>query len=100
MTQSIPPDGVHAPLDGYDPPMKRFGLAAMLLGAATLGLTSCEFKNCTELNKSYPHGVGMPGAVDKTSGTPRVTNFHRDTNLYQLNARHDRDKDGIACEKR
>ena len=61
--------------------MKKLGLAAMLLGATTLGLTSCEF-------------------VDRTSGSPRVTTFHRDANLYKLNARLDRDKDNIACEKR
>jgi hypothetical protein len=41
-----------------------------------------------------------PGAVDRTSGSPRVTTFHRDANLYKLNARLDRDKDNIACEKR
>lgn len=80
--------------------MKRFALAAMLLGATTLGLTSCEFKNCTEMNKSYPHGVGKPGAVDRTSGTPRVTTFTRDAKLYELNKSMDRDNDGIACEKR
>lgn len=80
--------------------MKRLGLAAVMLATTTLGLTSCEFKNCTELNKSYPHGVGRPGAVDRTSGTPRVTTFHRDANLYELNKRMDRDNDGIACEKR
>lgn len=48
--------------------MKRFGLAAVLLAATTLGLTSCEYENCTELNNSYPHGVGRPGAVDRASG--------------------------------
>ncbi len=79
--------------------MKRLALAVTVLVTATFGLTSCEYKNCGELNKSYPHGVGRPGAVDRTSGT-RVTNYHRDANLYELNARLDRDKDGIACEKR
>ena len=60
------------------------------------------YKNCTNLNKKYPHGVGKVGARDKTSGTP-VTNFKRSTRLYQLamsyNRGLDRDKDGIACEK-
>lgn len=79
--------------------MKRLGLAAALLATTTLGLTSCEFKNCAEMNKSYPHGVGKPGAVDRTSGTRRVTTFHRDAQLYELNKSLDRDKDGIACEK-
>lgn len=57
-----------------------------------------EFANCTALNKVFPHGVGKPGARDKTSGTP-VTNFLRSTPWYNKNTKSDRDKDGIACEK-
>ena len=57
------------------------------------------FKNCTDMNKVYPHGVGRPGARDKTSGTP-VTNFKRSKALYNANTKSDRDRDGIACEKR
>jgi hypothetical protein len=57
------------------------------------------FKNCTALNKAYPHGVGLPKARDKTSGTP-VTTFKRSKPLYQANTKSDRDKDGIACEKK
>jgi Excalibur calcium-binding domain len=59
------------------------------------------YKNCTNLNKKYPHGLGKAGARDKTSGTP-VTNFKRSTKLYKkaisFNRGLDRDKDGIACE--
>jgi excalibur calcium-binding domain-containing protein len=58
-------------------------------------------KNCTALNKKYPHGVGRAKARDKTSDAP-VTNFKRSTRLYNLamsyNKGLDRDKDGIACE--
>jgi hypothetical protein len=61
------------------------------------------YKNCTNLNKRYPHGLGRRLAVDKTSGTP-VRNFYRSTRLYlramSYNRGLDRDKDGIACEKR
>ena len=57
------------------------------------------FKNCTALNKTYAHGVGRPGARDKTSGSP-VKNFKVDKATYNANARSDRDKDGIACEKK
>jgi hypothetical protein len=56
------------------------------------------YRNCTALNKAYPHGVGRPGARDKTSGTP-VTNFKRGKALYNANRGSDRDGDGIACEK-
>lgn len=57
-----------------------------------------EFKNCTALNKVYPHGVGKSNAKDKTSGT-RVTNFKKSNSVYAENKKSDRDKDGIACEK-
>jgi hypothetical protein len=61
------------------------------------------YKNCTNLNKRYPHGLGKRLAKDHTSGTP-VRNFYRSTRLYNLAMSHnrglDRDKDGIACEKR
>lgn len=56
------------------------------------------YANCVALNRVYPHGVGLPGAVDHTSG-PRVTNFTRDAATYRLNPGRDRDKDGIACER-
>jgi hypothetical protein len=62
-----------------------------------------RWKNCTVVNRRYPHGVGRYGAHDKTTGVP-VTNFKHSTRLYKLamhyNRRLDRDKDGIACEKR
>jgi len=75
--------------------------------AATVPFTPAEavsakaktYKNCTALNKVYPHGVGKPGAVDKTSGK-RVTNFKKSTDLYNANKKSDRDGDKIACEKR
>ena len=60
------------------------------------------YKNCTELNKRYPHGVGRANARDHvTSGVP-VTTFKHGTKLYNLaisyNKGLDRDHDGIACE--
>ena len=51
------------------------------------------------MHTRYPHGAGKVGAHDKTSGVP-VTNFKRSNRLYYLNRGLDRDKDGIACEKR
>lgn len=57
-----------------------------------------RYKNCAALNKVYPHGVGKPGARDKTSDHP-VTNFRVNRTVYNLNKGKDRDHDGIACEK-
>jgi hypothetical protein len=58
------------------------------------------YENCTELNGDYPHGVGLPGARDRTrSGTNPVTTFKESTRLYNANSGKDRDNDGIACEK-
>jgi len=61
------------------------------------------YKNCTALQKKWPHGVGTKTAVDKTSGV-RVTSFYHNTNAYKLadqrNGGLDRDNDKIACEKR
>jgi hypothetical protein len=83
--------------------------AALLLSAsASPSLASSEampalYKNCTNLNKKYPHGLGKLKARDRTSGTRPVTNFKRSTKLYNLamsyNRGLDRDKDGVACEK-
>jgi hypothetical protein len=62
-----------------------------------------SYTNCTALQKSYPHGVGRAHAHDKTTGVP-VSNFMHSTKKYnnavRANAGLDRDKDGVACEKR
>lgn len=59
------------------------------------------FANCTAMNKTYKHGVGKKGARDVVSGkTKPVTNFKVDNALYAANKKSDRDKDGVACEKR
>jgi hypothetical protein len=56
-----------------------------------------EFKNCTELNKAYPGGVAIPGAINKGGKTKLKPRFS--DALYRSNMKSDRDKDGIACEK-
>ena len=63
------------------------------------------YKNCTALNKKYKHGVGKSGAKDKVRGKSKpVKNFKKSTKIYNEAMSHnrglDRDKDGIACEKR
>lgn len=75
---------------------------ALALGAvagASPASAAAAYKNCAAMHQDYPHGVGKPGARDKTSGRP-VTSFTKNKKLYDANTKSDRDKDGIACEKR
>ena len=75
----------------------------VLLGAVSMGsipsanAAAKKFKNCTELNKVYPGGVALPGAIN-TGGATKKEPKH-DKALYTANKSSDRDKDGIACEK-
>lgn len=55
------------------------------------------FKNCTELNKMYPGGVALPGAINVGGATKKEPKYNKA--LYIANKKSDRDKDGIACEK-
>jgi hypothetical protein len=61
------------------------------------------YKNCTNFNKRYPHGVGKRLARDRTKSGDPVTNFRRSTLIYnramRWNKGLDRNKDGVACEK-
>jgi hypothetical protein len=56
------------------------------------------YPNCAALTVDYPHGVGLPGARDHTSGTPD-TRFTVNRALYDANTGRDGDGDGIACER-
>ncbi|GAB2855447.1 excalibur calcium-binding domain-containing protein [Nocardioides pacificus] len=68
-------------------------------GSTATAASAPTFANCDALHRVYPHGVGLPGARDRTSGTP-VTSFKRSRALYRANKKSDRDKDGVACEQR
>ena len=77
-------------------------LALVLAAPASAAVRASEatgYPNCKALNAKYAHGVGRVGARDKTTGTP-VTTFKRSNSLYTANKGRDRDKDGIACEKK
>jgi hypothetical protein len=82
--------------------MKRVILASVFL-SLTFGLAPSSqaaakvFKNCTELNKVYPGGVALPGAVNAGGVTKKEPKYNKA--LYNANKKSDRDKDGIACEK-
>jgi hypothetical protein len=63
-------------------------------GAPTNGPTAATrapllYKNRTNFNKRYPHGVGKLTARDKASGTP-VTNFRRSTRISNTAMRWNR----------
>jgi hypothetical protein len=82
--------------------MKRFIVAVISLGLVFLSnypsqAGSKVFKNCTELNKVYPGGVALPGAINSGGVTKKVPTYNKA--LYNANKKSDRDKDGIACEK-
>ena len=64
---------------------------------STSNAAAKKFKNCTELNKVYPGGVALPGAVNKGGATKKIPKY--DKALYTANKKSDRDGDGIACEK-
>jgi hypothetical protein len=82
--------------------MKRLVIVILCLGLTITAAPSSQaaakvFKNCTELNKVYPGGVALPGAVNK-GGARKLTPKY-DKKIYAANKKSDRDKDGIACEK-
>jgi hypothetical protein len=56
------------------------------------------FKNCTELNKTYPGGVAKSKGIKNKGGATKKTPTVN-AKLYAENSGKDRDKDGIACEK-
>ena len=82
--------------------MKRIIIVSICLGLTFGVMPSSQaeakiFKNCTELNKAYPGGVALPGAINSGGETKKVPKY--DKALYTANKKSDRDKDGIACEK-
>jgi hypothetical protein len=82
--------------------MKRIMLVTISFGLTfslmpTGQATAKVFKNCTELNKVYPGGVALPGAINSGGTTKKEPKYNKA--LYMANKKSDRDKDGIACEK-
>ena len=82
--------------------MKRVILISLVLGltfgfAPSSQASTKVFKNCTELNKVYPGGVALPGAINVGGSTKKSPKYNNA--LYLANQKSDRDKDGIACEK-
>jgi hypothetical protein len=81
--------------------MNVSGSGTALGAASSLSAAAAKkYKNCTQLNKVYPHGIGQKGARDVVRGsTTPVTTFTVSNSIYKANKKSDRDKDGVACEK-
>lgn len=82
--------------------MKRFIITSLSIGLIFSVMPFSHgavkvFKNCTELNKIYPGGVALPGAINSGGATKKEPKYNKA--LYIANKKSDRDKDGIACEK-
>ena len=82
--------------------MKKLTFVSILVLASLVLIPNSQaavkvFKNCTELNKVYPGGVALPGAMNSGGATKLTPKY--DKKLYEANKKSDRDKDGIACEK-
>ena len=83
--------------------MKRIAISSALiitlfiLTTSPVNSAAKKFKNCAELNKVYPGGVALPGAVNAGGVTKKEPKY--DKALYIANKKSDRDGDGIACEK-
>jgi hypothetical protein len=83
--------------------MKRIAIGLALLmslifhTSTPVNAAAKKFKNCSELNKIYPGGVALPGAVNAGGVTKKEPKY--DKALYTANKKSDRDSDGIACEK-
>ena len=65
---------------------------------AATKINAIEYKNCTELNKVYKGGVAKDAKVKNVGGKTKYAPFVS-AELYKLNSKSDRDKDGIACER-
>ncbi len=90
-------------------PRLAAGLAAAALALAPMTAAHAAmpdlYKNCTNYNKKFTHGVGTTTAKDKVAAGARpVTTFRKNNADFQkamsFNKGLDRDKDKIACEKR
>lgn len=91
--------------------MKKL-ISPILIGIALIGSLSIStieveantkakpktYSNCKELNQIYPGGVAKNAQVKNQGGKTKYKPFVS-AQVYKLNSKSDRDKDGIACER-
>lgn len=68
-------------------------LTVSISTVASAGQPSKTYRNCTELRKTFPHGVA------KSARTAGTTGAKVNAEVYAENVKSDRDKDGVACER-
>ena len=78
--------------------------ATSALAPATAAAKAKTYKNCTELNKTYKHGVRKSSSIKdvvRSNGKTKkkASKAKVSKALYNANKKLDRDKDGIACER-
>ncbi|QRY62824.1 excalibur calcium-binding domain-containing protein [Gordonia sp. PDNC005] len=60
-----------------------------------------RYANCSALNKDFRHGVARPGGRDLVKGKSKpARGYAVNRAVYSKNTHLDRDKDGVACEKK
>lgn len=59
---------------------------------------SSSFQNCKALNAKYPGGVSLSANAKNKGGKTKFKPVVS-PDLYNMNKKLDRDKDGIACER-
>lgn len=75
-----------------------FGFSISAADVEAAGPKIVKFANCKELNKVYPGGVAKSASVKNKGGKTKYKPFVSEA-LYNANAKSDRDKDFIACER-
>ncbi|PID02506.1 calcium-binding protein [Sporosarcina sp. P2] len=70
----------------------------VLLPVQSTEAAAAKFKNCTELNKTYPGGVAKNASVKNKGGKTKLKPTVA-ASIYNSHTKLDRDKDGIACER-
>lgn len=85
--------------------ISAFLMSAVLVGSFSFSAIEVDaktkavaYKNCTELNKVYKGGVAKDAKTTNKGGKTKHQPFVS-AEIYKLNSKSDRDKDGIACEK-
>ena len=94
---------------------RTFPLVLVAAGAIAVGVAEAPaatsyvgpaiWKNCTNVHKRYPHGVGKLRATRSSAGQHRARDDVQAQHTalqhaMRYNKRLDADKDGVACEKR